>query len=241
VQSCRGHITRQRGRSRSFVQANDMPKRNLERDPREIRFTDGSNDEWRVLAREDHGSGGAGREGLRARDRGRGAEGEDLEDKGKKETGLRHWSRHSRARDLSAGECPWRIASKLAALAARIGRHSHESTSRHPGRRVPPECRCHRYTGCATTRGRSRDLGYPVSARPVTRGIRQKRRKKSQKNALQCKPDPCEIRDPPTVPPTTTADRIFRAIRAPRRNGSRLSQRGRPALCAVGRFINLSD
>lgn len=39
VQSCRGHITRQRGRSRSFVQANDMPKRNLERDPREIRFT----------------------------------------------------------------------------------------------------------------------------------------------------------------------------------------------------------
>lgn len=59
VQSCRGHITRQRGRSRSFVQANDMPKRNLERDPPEIRFTDGSNDEWRVLAREDHASGGA--------------------------------------------------------------------------------------------------------------------------------------------------------------------------------------
>jgi len=44
VQSCRGHITRQRGRSRSFVQANDMPKRNLERDPREIRFTD-----WLVM------------------------------------------------------------------------------------------------------------------------------------------------------------------------------------------------
>lgn len=39
VQSCRGHITRQRGQSRSFVQANDMPKRNLERDPQEIRFT----------------------------------------------------------------------------------------------------------------------------------------------------------------------------------------------------------
>jgi len=38
VQSCRGHITRQRGPSRSFVQANDMPKRNLGRDPREIRF-----------------------------------------------------------------------------------------------------------------------------------------------------------------------------------------------------------
>lgn len=38
VQSCRGHITRQRGQARSFVQANDMPKRNLGRDPREIRF-----------------------------------------------------------------------------------------------------------------------------------------------------------------------------------------------------------
>lgn len=38
VQSCRGHITRQRGQDRSFVQANDMPKRNLGRDPREIRF-----------------------------------------------------------------------------------------------------------------------------------------------------------------------------------------------------------
>lgn len=40
-----------------------------------------------------------------------------------------------------------------------------------------------------------------------------KRRKESWKNALECKPDPCEIRGPVAVPPTPMADRTFRLIR----------------------------
>lgn len=49
---------------------------------------------------------------------------------------------------------------------------------------------------------------------------RKKKRKNSRKNALECKPDPCEIRGPVTVPPTTTMpDRTFRPIHATR-NGA---------------------
>lgn len=84
-----------------------------------------------------------------------------------------------------------------------------------------PVAQRHRLT--RHTRKVSRCRGYLVSARAGRQGgggdagvwkRRKKERKNSQRNALKCKPDPCEIRGPTTVPPTTTMpDRIFRAIR----------------------------
>jgi len=61
-----------------------------------------------------------------------------------------------------------------------------------------------------------RDPGYLVSARAG-----RKEKEISRRNALECKPDPCEIRDPATVPPTTTADRTFRAIQPDPRSSER--------------------
>lgn len=53
---------------------------------------------------------------------------------------------------------------------------------------------------------------YLVSTSECTRGVGEEKRKRkgermeSQENALECKPDPCEIRGPAAVPPTTTDD-----------------------------------
>lgn len=266
VQSCRGHITRQRGRSRSFVQANDMPKRNLERDPREIRFTGiVMTNEGSVLVRITRQVKQEFFWGVKIKALSKDPPWETslrrlylcLRKREQRELQIRisevlSWKlkilvvemkllleQRLRAKNKNLSHTcvsESRVTFVRSRLLARVRRYSHESTTESTvlllGSFVSPECECR----CRVHRLRNdtvwqdihvkfRDVvGYLVSARAGREGggggdagvwIRRKReRTHSQKNALKCKPDPCEIRGPTTVPPTMTMpDRTFRAIR----------------------------
>ncbi|KAI4498053.1 hypothetical protein M0802_006877 [Mischocyttarus mexicanus] len=67
---------------------------------------------------------------------------------------------------------------------------------------------------------RGKEIPWKVKERQTERKNTVARR-----NALECKPDPCEIRGPPTVPPTVPptpmADRTFRAILPIRANADK--------------------